>query len=311
MLAIKDRVYSEIDQLLKEMPWPEISSIFDKQSSSSDWKLVQAANRLFDGNDANVLPAVSAILCLQKSIILVDDILDDDPEGKHIAMGSGRAANLALALQAASIKLIERCDVSVERRRVALLALNQMALDTAIGQELDVQNLTGEENYWRVIRAKSTPFYGTALILGALLAGSSQDKAQTVYNIGVLFGENIQIYDDLEDAFQVPANPDWLQGRNNLLLLYGSTANHDERDRFVELRANAQDPVSLQAAQEILVRSGAVAYCFYQIIERERQARQMLDQLDVPEPQHIWQIFVEQRQLLEELAAQTGVEIGE
>ncbi len=254
---------------------------------------------------------MASILCLQKSIILVDDILDDDPTGRHITMGSGRSANLALALQAASIKLIEQCDVSAERRRAALLALNQMALDTAVGQELDVQNLTGEENYWRVIRAKSTPFYGTALMIGALLAGVSQDKARTIYGIGVLFGENIQIYDDLEDAFQVPANPDWLQGRNNLLLLYGSTANYDERDRFAELRSRAHEPDCLHEAQEILVRSGAVAYCFYQILARERQARQLLDQLDVPEPQHIWQIFVEQRQLLEELAAQTGVKIGE
>ncbi len=301
----------EIQRLFVNMPWPEIFSVFDESNSSRDWKLVELANLAFQGNHTSILPAMASILCLQKSIILVDDILDNDPEGKHITMGSGRSANLALALQAASIKLIEQCDVSAERRRAALLALNQMALDTAVGQELDVQNLTGEENYWRVIRAKSTPFYGTALIIGALLAGVSQDKAQTIYEIGVLFGENIQIYDDLEDAFQIPANPDWLQGRNNLLLLYGSTANHDERERFVELRARAHEPDCLHEAQEILVRSGAVAYCFYQIIERERQARQLLEQFDVPEPQHIWQIFVEQRQLLEELAAQTGVEIGE
>ena len=45
-------------------------------------------------------------LCLQLSIMLVDDILDDDPRGFQIDKGPGWAANLALALQSAAVRLV-------------------------------------------------------------------------------------------------------------------------------------------------------------------------------------------------------------
>ena len=57
-------------------------------------------------DDAIALPAVAAIACLQISIILVDDILDDDPRGAYHRLGAGRAANLGLAFQAAALKLL-------------------------------------------------------------------------------------------------------------------------------------------------------------------------------------------------------------
>ena len=102
--------------------------------------------------------------------------------------------------------------------------LAQAALGTAFGQDLDVQNLRGEANYWRVVGAKSTPFYGAALQLGAVLGGASLDTGKALYDFGVSLGEMIQVFDDLMDAFQSPANPDWSEGRNNLAILYATTA---------------------------------------------------------------------------------------
>ena len=105
-----------------------------------------------------------------------------------------------------------------------------------------MQNLEGEENYWRVVRAKSTPFYGAALQIGALLGGASPAVATGLRDLGVLIGEIIQIHDDLLDAFQTPANPDWEQGRNNLPVLYARTADHPDRVRFVGLLPHIADP---------------------------------------------------------------------
>jgi geranylgeranyl pyrophosphate synthase len=189
-----------------------------------------------------------------------------------------------LAFQAAALTLVGQTPVPAERRAAASAALARAALTTACGQELDVQNLHGEENYWRVVRTKSTPFYGVGLQIGALLAGAGPEITQGLYDFGVLVGEIIQVYDDLMDAFQSPANPDWREGRNNLALLYALTVAHSQRERFAALLARVDDLRVLEEAQQILIGSGAVSYCVYQLIHRYRAACDLLDRLPLADP---------------------------
>lgn len=259
--------------------WSEMNEFFpDTQDDVRlDWQLPGIACAAVGGEFDAVFPAMAALACIQVSIILVDDMLDEEPAGAHHRFGNGRTANMALALQAAGSVLMEQCRVKAAYRAVAAHVLNRMALATAAGQELDVRNLSGEENYWQVVRAKSTPFYGAGLEIGALLGGASPQMAQVMYNVGVLFGEAIQIYDDLEDAFQSPANSDWAQGRNNLALLYGLIADYPQKEAFLRYKSQAADVVALHNAQQLLIDSGAVSYCAFQLIQRHTAARQALD----------------------------------
>jgi len=263
--------------------WNEVGELFpDGQDSVRlDWQLPGIASVAVGGKYADTLHAMAALACIQVSIILVDDMLDEEPEGMHHRMGIGRTANLALALQAAGALLIESCPVDASYRATAAHALNRMALATAAGQELDVQNLSGEENYWQVVRAKSTPFYGTGLEIGALLGGASSQMAEVLYTVGVLFGEAVQIYDDLEDAFQSPANSDWAQGRNNLALLYGLTAEYPQKEEFLRYKSQATDLASLHNAQQLLIDSGALNYCAFQLLQRHTTANAHLKSLEL------------------------------
>ncbi len=269
--------------------WNEVQEFFpDTQDSVRlDWQLPGLACAAVGGKYEDTFPAMAALACVQVSIILVDDMLDEEPEGAHHRFGVGRTANLALALQAAGAVLMNGCAVDRPYRAAAAHALNRMALATAAGQELDVRNLRGEENYWRVVRAKSTPFYGTGLEIGALLGGSSPSMAEALHTIGVLFGEAIQIYDDLEDAFQSPANSDWAQGRNNLTLLYGLTADYPQKEEFLAYKSQASDLVSLRKAQQLLIDSGAVSYCAFQLLQRHRAAKACLKSLELAQRQRI------------------------
>ncbi len=261
--------------------WSEVGEFFpDTQDDIRlDWQLPGIACAAVGGDFAAAFPAMAALASLQVSIILVDDMLDEEPEGAHYRLGIGRTANLALALQAAGAVLIDQCSVDAPYRAAAAHALNRMALATAAGQELDVRNLRGEENYWQVVRAKSTPFYGAGLEIGALLGGASPEMAGMMYNVGVLFGEAIQIYDDLEDAFQSPANSDWAQGRNNLALLYGLSAEYPQKEEFLRLKSRADDVTVLQQAQQLLITSGAVSYCAFQLLQRHTAAKACLDSM--------------------------------
>jgi len=293
--------------------WPELAGIFERSGSTphSDWSLPGMACRAVGGDEAAAIPGAAALACLQISIILVDDMLDDDPRGEHLRLGPGPAANLALALQAAAFRLVEQAPASVERRSAVVASLAGMALTTALGQQWDAQNLTGEDNYWKVVRAKSTPFYAASLHVGALLGGAEAGVAEGLRDFGVLIGEVIQIQDDLLDAFQTPANPDWKQGRNNLLLLYALTARHPARDRFVELLSHIDDPQALRDAQQILIGCGAVSYAAYQLIQRYRAARQRLAALPLANPAPMQELLARQTQPLVSLLRTIGVDVPE
>jgi geranylgeranyl pyrophosphate synthase len=269
--------------------WREVEELFpDTQDDIRlDWQLPGIACAAVGGEYKAAFPAMAALACVQVSIILVDDMLDEEPEGAHQRFGIGRTANLALALQAAGALLIDQCSVDAPYRAAAAHALNRMALATAAGQELDVRNLDGEENYWQVVRAKSTPFYGIGLEIGALLGGASPQMTEVMYNVGVLFGEAIQIYDDLEDAFQSPANSDWAQGRNNLALLYGLNADYPQKEDFLAYKSQATDLSALHKAQQLLIDSGAVSYCAFQLLQRQMAARNCLDSVKLTQRERI------------------------
>jgi geranylgeranyl diphosphate synthase type I len=290
--------------------WPEMAGFFERKSRPRpDWNSPLLACQAVGGDASLTTPGAAAIACLQVSIILVDDMLDEDPRGEHLRRGSGPTANLALAFQAAAFRVIEQAAVSADRRAAVIASLAWLALATALGQHWDVQNLNGEKNYWKVVRAKSTPFYGAALHVGALLGGASDPVAEGLRDFGVLIGEIIQIRDDLFDAFQTPANPDWKQGRNNLPILFARTADHLDRARFLDLLPRTDDPLALQEAQQILIHCGAVSYCAYHLVKRHREARQLLEGIPLADPAPMMDLLARETQPLVELLRTSGVEI--
>jgi len=290
---------SEIKEILGTFPeigkWPDLVGVFDRAGDVKrpDWELPILACQAVGGDRSQALPGAVAVACLQLSIIIVDDILDDDCGGVHFLYGNGPAANMALAYQSLAALSLCRAEISDFDKARASEALNRAALKTATGQQLDVQNLRGEESYWLVIHAKSTPFYGFAFELGAILGSASASITQDMYSLGVVIGEIIQVEDDLIDALEVPANADWKQGRNNLLLLYAQTAEHEKREQFLRLLTKIDDPGALAEAQRILVSCGAVSYASYQLINRYRKAIKLLRGMSLIDPSGLHHVLDE------------------
>ena len=280
-----ENIKAHILALPEVAAWPEIASLLERVASKPrpewDWPVLACQSV---GGDVKVATVgAAAIACMYISIILVDDLLDGDPRGEHLRRGIGPTANMALAFQAAAFRVIELAPVSEERRADVTASLGQLALATALGQNRDMQGVDSEEDYWKVVRAKSTPFYSTALHVGALLGDACSKLADGLRSLGILFGEIIQIHDDLLDAFQTPATPDWTQGRPNLLMLYARIADHPDGLRFRNLLRRIEDPQVLQKAQQILINCGAVSYCAYHLTKRHQEVKQLLDSLQLPD----------------------------
>lgn len=285
-----------IKEQLRAIPevaaWPEITVMLDKPLKQQDfycWDYPGIAARAVGGTHEQALPAATAIYCSLVSIHLVDDILDEDPRGLYRTWGSGKAANLALALQAvASRVLADRAPAGTQ----ALLqrSLAEMSIATAWGQQLDAEDRPGEAAYWETIRLKTPPLFGCALELGALLAGASPEKARAVAALGEPIGEMIQVNDDLHDALEVPACPDWRRQGGNLAILYARMAPHSARDRFEQLRQDVEAEAALREAQDLLIQSGAVSYCAYSLFEAHKKAKQRIEAAAVERPEVLHQL---------------------
>jgi geranylgeranyl pyrophosphate synthase len=184
-----------------------------------------------------------------------------------------------------------------------------MALATARGQHMDVDNVGDEQDYWNVVSAKSTPFYGSAVEVGGIIGGAKSSVCQRLFDMGILMGEIVQLHDDLFDAFAKPAKPDWERPQNNLLMLYVMTADHPDREEFQRLSTEVFDPQKLNRGQEILIRSGAVSFCAYQLLQRYQKLNQMTEELEIAKPDELKELFDVQFQPAMMLLQKVGAEI--
>jgi geranylgeranyl pyrophosphate synthase len=261
--------------------WPEMEKIFQKAASGKPkhWILPALACEATGGSVEQAVAGVAAIACSHVSIILIDDMLDDDPRGEHNRIGLPAAANLAAAFQASGLEAVHRSQLALPIKLAVLDRLNDMLRKTAFGQYLDTMNTGDEGAYWQIIQTKSSPFFGAALQIGGLYGGASLEVGQQLYRLGSLYGECIQMHDDLNDSLEMPANPDWTGHRAPLPVLFAQIVDHPDRERFVALRQEIHDPKNLTEAQAILVRCGAVSYCLDRILAKQKEALALLNEI--------------------------------
>lgn len=278
--------------------WPELIEVWHHYAQNAhSWRLPELACQAVGGAIERVVPMATAVGCCHISIVLVDDILDDDPKGLYRRLGTGEAANFGLAFQSIAYRIVQQVaeemewDTAVKQQMLAeLIHLN---LKTAYGQHLDVQQILTEEHYWATVAAKSTPYYGAGFYLGALAAGADEPTGAQLRQFGSLIGKIIQISDDLADVYQTPASPDWQRGTGNLAILYARLAAHSDKNRFEELLPQIDELVALEEAQQILLQCGAVSYCIYHLLQTAREARSILNEIALEQPLLLQQFLAE------------------
>jgi geranylgeranyl pyrophosphate synthase len=236
-------------------------------------------------------------------------MLDEDPRGEYHRDGYAKVANYAIALQAAACEAFCSIEVPFEIRLSGLCALNQMFLMTAFGQHLDIQHIPDEDAYWMVTKNKSAPFFGAALYLGALIGGATHKTADKVEQLGRLYGEMIQIHDDLTDTMSSPASPDWLQKRSPLPILFGRVVDHPEREKFIKLGLDISAPGALLEAQDILIRCGAVSYCVDRLLRQYQVALKILNETSLVQPEILNTLLTDVITPVHKLFQKTGISL--
>ncbi len=299
--------------------WPEMVELINRPVTTAAtpcWEYPLIAAEAVGGRMDEAIPAATTIFSLLQSIHLVDDIIDHDPRGLFRQLGEGNVANIALAFQAIAATVLVDLPLPAKVIAEAQACVAEVALNTAAGQRLDALEITDEATYWRAALAKTPPLFGGALKLGALLAGAESKICSQLEDLGQPIGKIVQLSDDLRDAMESPANADW-QGRgNNLAILYATTADYPERQLFEDLlpRVGAE-PEALTEAQGILVRSGAVSYCAFHMIETYRVGNNLVAATGLANSKSITDLLdhltLPLKSLLEAVGVDTAAELFE
>jgi geranylgeranyl diphosphate synthase type I len=281
-------IFSQIIRDFSRLPgiesWQTMQDLFQQAASRKPqhWLIPVHACEAVGGSPEQAIPAVLAVGCAHVGILLVDDMLDDDPRGEFRRLGMPMSANLACAFQAAALHAAGQCASEPVSQLAVLRGFNEIFLSTAFGQFLDVQAPKDEPAYWQVAQMKSAPFFGAAFHVGALAGGGPLKTLEQWKRLGHIYGEIIQIYDDIHDVMETPASPDWIQGRTPLPILFARIVEHPQRDDFLALCRHIHSSMALQEAQDILIRCGAVSYCVDQILRRYQAAQAVSDELALP-----------------------------
>jgi geranylgeranyl pyrophosphate synthase len=306
-----------LKDLIQSLPevsaWKDIAHVFGWTGGTThpDWQLPNISCQAVGGRSTDAVAANTVFACLQLSIMLTDDMLNEDPRGELERRGPGAEANLAHAFQSAAYGLIDKAPVSHAQKETANNSLTWAALTTAFGQSLDNQSLLKEKNCWAVVAAASSPLYGVYFELGAIMAGSSTEVAECLDEFGGLIGKIILIEDDLDDAFSRPANPDWVRQGNNLLIIYALVADYEQPNEYLSLLpivTNDETDAST-CAQGILIKNGTASYAAYHLVQWYRQAWRLLEQFSLPNPAPITQILNDYGKTPTELLTPRGVDI--
>lgn len=252
------------------------------------------------GREAQI--AIGACLALiYVAIIVLDDLLDEDLRYVSGDLTVPQLANISAGLTSLAYQIGENLSPDLQVSRQTCTILTELLYSVSFGQALDSANPDNEDDYWQVVRLKSGAFFSGAFSLGGVAGGATSNDIEMLSLLGEEYGLMLQIHDDLRDALAVPANPDWLNGRFTLPILFAHLVDHPERERFDQIRDKVSDPEMLREAQEILVRSGAFSYGLFQIQEHHQAALNELARSSLRDKSVIEKLFMELAQPVEQL----------
>ncbi|HRQ21998.1 MAG TPA: polyprenyl synthetase family protein, partial [Anaerolineales bacterium] len=202
-MDIHTQLIAEVSNIPYLKEWEELQALFRRVASGrpGHWLLPLHVCQAVGGTEEQAIPAIVAVACSHIGIVLVDDMLDVDPRGEHVKIGESAVANMASSLQAAALVAISTSRLGADAKLTAMEGVNEMFLETTLGQHWDVTSIVqDEDSYWRIARAKSSPFFGASFQVGALMGGASVEIANQIREVGRLYGEMIQIHDDVNDT---------------------------------------------------------------------------------------------------------------
>lgn len=207
--------------------------------------VLMAANLFRDKLQDFVKPAL-AMEVFHNFTLLHDDIMDDSDLRRgnptvHKKWNDNVAILSGDAMAILSYQLL--LQHSGRNFREILGVFNEVALQVCEGQQYDMdfegQSEVAEDDYLHMIQLKTSVLLAGSMKIGALLAESSMEDADALYDFGLNIGIAFQIQDDYLDTFGDPVHfqkiigGDILAGKKTFLVIQAmKKANQEEKKQL-------------------------------------------------------------------------------
>ena len=166
---------------------------------------------LFDADYKLALPAALAVEVFHNFSLVHDDIMDDAPlrrgnETVHEKWNINTGILSGDAMLILAYQHFEEYEPYVFRALAKLFS--KTALQVCEGQQYDVDFETRDDvtisEYLKMIEYKTAVLVGAAMKMGAIVAKTTVENANSIYDFGLNLGIAFQLQDDYLDAFGNP-----------------------------------------------------------------------------------------------------------
>ncbi|MFD2517633.1 polyprenyl synthetase family protein [Salinimicrobium flavum] len=263
--------------------------------------LVLMAAEIFGADYRKALDAALAIEIFHNFSLIHDDIMDDAPlrRGKKTVhekwdINTGILSGDAMLIKA--YQLFENYEGDTFRELARLFS--KTAIEVCEGQQYDMDFETREDvtipEYLRMIEYKTAVLVGASLRMGAIVANTSEENKEKIFEFGRLLGIAFQLQDDYLDAFGDPESFGKQVGgdiiENKKTFLYLTSLNAAAENVAVQLEhlysINPLDATAkIEAVKNLFESSGAAELTRNEIEKYTNRAFGVLEELDVEESQ--------------------------
>ncbi|WP_159949105.1 polyprenyl synthetase family protein [Polaribacter septentrionalilitoris] len=166
---------------------------------------------IFSDDYQKAMPAALAVEVFHNFTLIHDDIMDDAPlrrgkETVHEKWDTNTGILSGDAMLILAYQFFENYEPSVFQQLAKLFS--KTALEVCDGQQLDVdfetRNDVTIDEYINMIRLKTSVLVAAALKMGAIVAETSEENANLIYDFGLNLGLAFQLQDDFLDTFGNP-----------------------------------------------------------------------------------------------------------
>ena len=200
--------------------------------------LTLMAADIFDGDHKKAISAAKAVEMFHNFSLVHDDIMDDAPlrrgnETVHEKWNLNTGILSGDAMLILAYQYFENYEPKIFQALAKLFS--KTALEVCEGQQYDVDFETRDDvtipEYLKMIEYKTAVLLGAAMKMGAIVAETSEENADLIYNFGLNLGIAFQLQDDYLDAFGNPetfgkqVGGDIIENKKTYLYLKAETQN--------------------------------------------------------------------------------------
>lgn len=263
---------------------------------------------VFDADYKLALPAALAVEVFHNFSLVHDDIMDDAPLRRgHETVHEKWDVNTAIlsgdAMLILAYQYFENYEPIIFRDLAKLFS--KTAIEVCEGQQLDVDFESREDvsidEYLKMIEYKTAVLVAAAMQMGAIVAQTSQENSQKIYDFGLNLGIAFQIQDDYLDAFGDPATfgkqvgGDIIENKKTFLYIktleYSTDVQKSELSHLFSIQPE-NNIEKIQAVKDLYESTGASRSTQEAIKDYTMKAFEILETLDVSEDKkHILRTF--------------------